>query len=247
MVKTEKVVKDTANENQSSSSWGLIADSTWISADPPQAESSQLLITCSSSSFPVWWWRRTWSIHWDHTSFIFYLDLNQLLTDQSVSSQLLHCLNSALLRAHWFLLDLFVFYTELWETRALCVCMLIDVIDWRRNVSLTFLHSSLIAVKQCVEPGTVVHHKDSAPRPFGGHASFPLDIQGHLHRQLSIILTLLITSQCKTSRNAVSLHKSVWVFDNNMFLNAHGCSMCVRTLIVFMKKMEKSWNGNSQD
>lgn len=63
-----------------------------------------------------------------------------------------------------------------------------------RHRPLTLLHSSLIAVEQRVQPGAVVHHKDAASGPLGGHASFPLDVQGHLNRQPSLTLTARITS-----------------------------------------------------
>lgn len=62
---------------------------------------------------------------------------------------------------------------------------------------LTLLHSSLIAVEQRVQPGAVVHHKHAASGPLGGHASFPLDVQGHLNRQPSLTLTAWITSHGK--------------------------------------------------
>lgn len=47
--------------------------------------------------------------------------------------------------------------------------------------TLTLLHSSLVAVEQSVQPGTVIHDEHSSPRPFGGHAPFSLDVQRHLN------------------------------------------------------------------
>lgn len=71
--------------------------------------------------------------------------------------------------------------------------------DLLKSTTLTLFHSSLVAVEQSVQSGTVVHHKHSSSRPFGGHAAFPLDVQCHLNRQPSIILTPRITSKSKLS------------------------------------------------
>lgn len=68
---------------------------------------------------------------------------------------------------------------------------------WNKNIwritTLTLLHSSLVAVEQSVQSGTVVHHEHPSSGTFGGHASFPLDVQCHLNRQPSITVTLLLT------------------------------------------------------
>lgn len=51
-----------------------------------------------------------------------------------------------------------------------------------QSTTLTLPNSSLVAVEQSVQSGTVIHHKHSSSRPFGGHAPFPLDVQCHLNK-----------------------------------------------------------------
>lgn len=56
----------------------------------------------------------------------------------------------------------------------------------RRRVDLTVSHSSLIAVKQRVQSGAVIHHKHASSRSFDGDAALLLHVQRHLHRKPSV-------------------------------------------------------------